>query len=138
MADELNDDLRLSVMRLARRIRFESDRGEITDGQLSALFSLWKDSPQTLGALSEQERITPPSMNRTVNALVAKGLATRSSAPDDGRKVLISATDAGVELAAESKRRREAWFARRLDALKPEQRAVLDAATPILQELADS
>ena len=138
MTETLNDDLRLALMRLVRRMRLERADDDISDGQLSALFVLWKEGAQTLGSLSEHERVSPPSMNRTVNALVEVGLATRSSSPDDGRKVLIEATDAGLEIAKETKRRRAAWFAQRLDALPPEQRDTLAAAAPILRELADS
>ncbi|MCU1440904.1 MAG: MarR family transcriptional regulator [Rhodoglobus sp.] len=132
------DDLRLAIGRLARRIRLERVGDDVTDGQLSVLFSLWKDGAQTLGSLSERERVTPPSMNRTVNALVEAGLALRSSTPEDGRKVLIEATDAGAEIARETKRRRVAWFARQVNELTPQERAALEAAAPIMQKLADS
>jgi len=119
-------------------MRLERAGADVTDGQLSVLFVLWKEGPQTLGSLSEHERVTPPSMNRTVNALVEAGLVTRTDAPDDGRKVLITATDAGIEIASETKRRRVAWFATRLAALDAADRAALDAAAPILRTLADS
>ena len=138
MPDALDDDLRIAIMRLSRRMRLERAADDVTDGQLSVLFVLWKEGAQTLSSLSEHERVTPPSMNRTVNALVEKGLVSRSGAPDDGRKVLIEATDAGTELARETKRRRVAWFSRQLESLTPAQRATIDAATPILRELADS
>lgn len=138
MTEEIDDDLRIAILRLSRRMRAERAGEDVTDGQLSVLFVLWKDGPQTLGSLADHERVTPPSMNRTVNALVDAGLVTRDSSPDDGRKVLIQSTDAGLEIARETKRRRVAWFARQLDTLTPDQRAIIDAATPILRELADS
>jgi DNA-binding MarR family transcriptional regulator len=142
MADDTDeqhfDDLRLAIARLARRIRLERADGDVTDGWLSVLFILWKEGPQTLGSLSEYERVTPPSMNRTVNALADAGLVTRSSAPDDGRKVLIDVTPAGTELARETKRRRVAWFAQQVATLTPEERATLEAAAPIMRKLADS
>lgn len=138
VTDGLDDDLRLAIMRLSRRMRLERAGEDVTDGQLSVLFFLWKDGAQTLSSLSELERVSPPSMNRTVNALVEKALVTRSGAPDDGRKVMIEATDAGLEIARETKRRRVAWFSRQLESLTPAQRATIDAATPILRELADS
>ena len=125
-------------MRLARRMRLERAGTDVTDGQLSVLFVLWKEGGQTLGSLSEHERVTPPSMNRTVNALAEAGLVVRGTAPDDGRKVLIEATDAGLEIARETRRRREAWFARQLSVLSAEDRATLDAAAPLLRRLADS
>lgn len=136
--DSRGDDLRIAVMRLARRMRLERAGNDVTDGQLSVLFVLWKEGAQTLGSLSEHERVTPPSMNRTVNALVEAGLVTRATAPDDGRKVLIEATDAGAEIAKETKRRRVAWFDRQLSSLDESERAALDAAAPLLRRLADS
>ena len=138
MTETSDDDLRLAILRLARRTRAERAGEDVTDGQLSVLFVLWKEGAQTLGSLAEHERVTPPSMNRTVNALVEAGLATRDSSPDDGRKVLIQSTEAGLEIAKETKRRRVAWFARQLATLTPDQRAIIDAATPSLRELADS
>ena len=138
MSEQSEDDLRIAILRLSRRMRLERAGEDVTDGQLSVLFVLWKEGPQTLGSLAEHDRVTPPSMNRTVNALVEAALVTRASSPDDGRKVLITATEAGLEIARETKRRRVAWFARQLDTLTPQQRASIDAATPILRQLADS
>ena len=138
MTERSEDDLRIAILRLSRRMRLERAGEDVTDGQLSVLFVLWKEGPQTLGSLAEHDRVTPPSMNRTVNALVEAALVTRESSPDDGRKVLITATEAGLEIARETKRRRVAWFARQLDTLTPQQRASIDAATPILRQLADS
>ena len=138
MTDALDDELRIAILRLSRRMRLERAGTDVTDGQLSVLVALVKEGAQTLSSLSEHERVTPPSMNRTVNALVEVGLVSRTTAPEDGRKVLIQATDAGVEVASETKRRRVAWFATRLAALDANERAVLDAAAPILRTLADS
>jgi len=134
----LEDELRIAVMRLARRMRLERGDGDVTDGQLSVLFVLAKEGPQTLSSLSEHDRVSPPSMNRTVNCLVELGLVTRSISPDDGRKVQIELAQPGEAIVTETRLRREAWFARQLEVLNPAQRAALNAATPILRELADS
>jgi DNA-binding MarR family transcriptional regulator len=134
----LDDDLRIAVMRLARRMRLERGGSDVTDGQLSALFVLAKYGAQSLGSLSEFERVTPPSMSRTVGALEGDGLVTRTASADDRRKVLIEITPAGLAIVQETKRRRAAWFSTVLAALTDEQRDALDAAAPILRELADS
>jgi DNA-binding MarR family transcriptional regulator len=134
----LDDDLRIAVMRLARRMRLERGGSDVTDGQLSALFVLAKHGPQTLGSLSDFERVTPPSMSRTVGALEGDGLVTRTASADDRRKVLIEITPSGLAIVQESKRRRAAWFSTVLAALSDDQRDALDAAAPILRELADS
>lgn len=138
MANDLPQDLRLIIQRLARRVRLERTEDEITDGQRSVLFHLFGDGAQTLGQLSEQDRVSPPSTNRTVNALESGGLVTRVASESDGRKVSIDLTPAGRALVQETRRKRDAWFSSRLAKLTLEQRAVLAQAAPILKELADS
>jgi DNA-binding MarR family transcriptional regulator len=111
---------------------------DVTEGQRSVLFVLNNNGAQTLGSLSEHERVTPPSMNRTINALVASGLVTREADERDARKVTLDLSPSGRAFVKETRRRRDAWFTKRLAALTPEQRQVLEQATPILQELADN
>lgn len=125
------------IQRLARRIRAMQADDRVTEGQRSVLFQLANHGPQTLGSLSERERVTPPSMNRTTTALVAAGLVTRVTAEDDGRKITLDLSDAGRAFVKETRRRRDAWFTKRLAKLSPEQRTLLEQAAPILQELAD-
>jgi DNA-binding MarR family transcriptional regulator len=131
-------DLRITIMRLARRVRLARSDAAATDGQFSVLFTLHSDGPQTLRSLSDSECVTPPSMNRTINALQDAGLISRQAAPDDGRKVTIDLTGEGVAMVKETRRKRDEWFSTRLAALTPEQRAILADAAPILTELANS
>jgi DNA-binding MarR family transcriptional regulator len=133
-----DQDLRLTIQRLARRIRSMQADGDVTEGQRAVLFALAKSGPQTLGSLSEHEHVTPPSMNRTINALVALGLVTRATATDDARKVSLDLSDAGRDFIRETRRRRDAWFTTRLATLSADQRRLLAEASPILRELADT
>ena len=139
--DELahdDQDLRLAIQRLARRIRSMQADDDVTEGQRAVLFALSKSGQQTLGSLSEHERVTPPSMNRTVNALIDRGLVTREAAPGDARKVSLDLSPLGANFIIETRRRRDAWFTTRLDSLPADQRALLLEVTPILRDLADS
>ena len=133
----VDQDLRLAIQRLARRIRSMQADDDVTEGQRAVLFALSKNGTQTLGSLSEHERVTPPSMNRTINALVELGLVTRETAPDDARKVSLDLSSTGEAFIWETRRRRDAWFTTRLDALPPEQRRMLREIAPILRDLAD-
>lgn len=137
MTQPNSPELRLVIQRLSRRIRAMQADDQVTEGQRSVLFQLDRHGPQTLGSLSEHEKVTPPSMNRTTNALVSAGLVTRATAEDDARKITLDLSDAGRTFVKETRRRRDAWFTKRLAALPPEQRQILEQATPILQELAD-
>lgn len=132
-----NPTLRLTIARLARRIRSQRASDDISDGQLAVLFGLQQHGALSIGDLSTRERVTPPSMNRIVNALEDAGLVSRGSSPDDGRKVIVTLTTTGSELVQETLRRRDAWFAQRLSQLDPEKLAILRAAEPVLRELAE-
>jgi DNA-binding MarR family transcriptional regulator len=135
---ELSTDMRGAIARLSRRLRAEKADDELSDGQTSVLFFLVREGNQTLSGLSEHERVKPPSMNRTVNALVAAGYATREGDPQDGRKVRIGVTEAGRALIIETRRRRDAWLFRRLEELAPGERKLIAEAVPLLRKIADS
>ncbi len=131
-------ELRIAVMRLARRLRAERVETDLTISQLAALSSVERHGPLTLGALATHERVQPPSMTRMVAALADRGLVTRVPHQTDGRQVLVDITDAGRELLKEDRRRREAWLARHLRDLSPQELGVLHEAATILERLASS
>jgi len=132
-----SNELRLTVMRLARMIRAERAEGEVADNQRSVLFYLYENGAQSLGAVAAHDRVTPPSMNRTVNGLLERGYVTRETSTEDARRVSIDLTDTGRTFVKETRRRRDAWFASRLAKLTPDERAALEAAGPVLRKLAD-
>ncbi|CAN5165087.1 MarR family transcriptional regulator [soil metagenome] len=132
-----DDDLRILVQKLARRIRNNRSDEHVTDSQLSVLFQLDKIGAQSPGQLAVHERVSPPSMNRTVNGLESAGLISRSPSTDDARKVVVTLTAAGADLIDATRRLRTAWFSQRLAELEPAERAALDAVAPILRKLAD-
>lgn len=129
--------LRFSIQRIARRIRANAARDDVTEGQRSVLFALNGDGPLSLRELSEHEGVTPPSMNRTVNALVEAGLVTRATSQDDARMIELDLSSDGRTFVDETRRRRDAWFTRALETLTEEQRNILELAAPVLKELAE-
>jgi DNA-binding MarR family transcriptional regulator len=131
-------DLRVAVMTLARRLRQQLSEDDISTGQFSVLAVLATKGPRTPRELAEFERVQPPSMTRTLSYLAAAGLVTRTDHPDDGRQVLISVTDRGLEVVHETRRRRTAWLAQRLAELTPDERATVASASAILSRLAES
>ena len=130
----LSEDLRLACMRISRRVRFESDH-EVAPHQFSVLARL-EAGPLTPRALAEIEKVSAPSMTRTLTCLVDDGLLDRSDHPDDGRQVLISLTDSGRETLRRTRARRDAWMVSRVAELSETDRATLTAATQILDRIA--
>jgi DNA-binding MarR family transcriptional regulator len=131
-------ELRVSLLRVARRLRAEKSDQELTDSQFSTLAVLDRLGPLTPGALAEYERVQPPSITRTLARLMERGLVDRSGDPADGRQVIIRLTEPGALAVKETRRRRDAWLARRLAGLAPNERAVLAEASEILRRIADS
>ena len=102
------------------------------------LFLLDRGGATTPGELAEHERVQPPSMTKVINALADRGLVQRSDHPDDRRQVLVAVTEAGRSEVRETRRRRDAWLARRLADLTPDERATLAAAGTLLSRIAAS
>lgn len=80
------------------RLRAERGSADLPDRQYWLLGWLSMNGPPTLGALAEMLHVQPPSMTRTVDTLVEQCLVRSSEHPTDGRKVVVSLTDAGVRV----------------------------------------
>ena len=135
--------LRISVSRLARRLRVEraaAGLGEpdLSETQLAALATLERHGAMTPGELAEHEKVQPPSMTRVISALVDSQLVRREPHVSDRRQVVLTATGAGRDLVIRARRRREEWLARRLKELPSAERATLRAAAPILEKLSQA
>jgi DNA-binding MarR family transcriptional regulator len=129
-------ELRMSVFRLARRLRLERTVEDLSDSQFGVLAVLNRFGPHTLSMLADRERVSPPSMNRTVNSLESRGYLRREPHETDRRRSDIVLTDAGAEVVRETIAKRDAWLTSRLRGLTAEERAALSAATEILERLA--
>lgn len=132
----LAHDLRLSVMRLSRRLRTQRVDTTVTLTHLAALSTLRRHGPMSPGELAAHERVQPPSMTRVVVALEGMGLVGRAPHPTDGRQVVLSLTDAAETLLDEEARAREAWLTGQLQQLTPAERNVLREAAVLVDKLA--
>lgn len=132
-------DLRLALARIVRRLRQAHEPGDLTLSEVSVLSRLDRDGPATPGALAGGERVRPQAMGNTLAALEQRGLVARMPDPEDGRRVSMSATEAGRQLLLD---RRSASTRRVTHALgegfsADEQRRLIEVI-PLLDRLADS
>ena len=125
---EVAAGLRLSITRLARQLRQQTDVG-LTPTQLTALAVIERHGPLGPGALAEYERVSAPTMTRVVNRLTEAGLVERTSDPTDRRAALLVVTGAGRALLRRARTRKDIWLTERLAELPPEHlRRLADAA----------
>jgi DNA-binding MarR family transcriptional regulator len=132
---ELASTMRVSVMRLARRLRHERPDFGLSLTQIATLATIERHGPMTPRHVADHERVQPPSMTRVLGVLEERGLIDRIAHPSDGRQQLVSLTSEGKALLREDRRRREAWLAQRLAELTPEEREILHRAAPIIDRI---
>jgi DNA-binding MarR family transcriptional regulator len=134
-------DVRVVIMRLRRRLREVASTAqatELTGAQTSVLALLSKgEGSWTASALAASERVRPQSMAATVAALEAAGLVRRDPDPTDGRRQLVSLTEAGSQHAAGDQAARHEWLNRAMNdhLTEAERRTVIDAMA-LLDQLA--
>jgi DNA-binding MarR family transcriptional regulator len=137
--EEVAGALRVTVGLLVRRLRQVEGHGDLTLPESSALARLDRGGPATPSALARQEQISPQSMGATVAALEARGLVERRPDPEDGRRAVISVTEAGQRALWDRRNARTRQLARALSAgFTGAEIAQLSAATPLLERLAQS
>lgn len=133
---EIAAHLRLVVTRTARRLRTEASGG-LGPSLGAALATIERWGPVTPSELAEREGIRRPSATRIVARLEEEGLVARAADPEDGRSFRVALTPAGVEHIRDVRSRKDAFLARRLEALSAEDRATLDRASDLLERLLD-
>jgi DNA-binding MarR family transcriptional regulator len=127
--------LRIATMRLARLLRQHGDP-DISQTLISALATVARCGPVTLGRLAELEAVQPPSMTRIVAKLEALDLVVRQADAADRRVAWVTVTPQAEELLAEVRIRRNEVLAGRLAGLEGGDLDALEAALPALERLA--
>jgi DNA-binding MarR family transcriptional regulator len=130
-----------AMTRLRARLRTEAPIGDlpVTWSHLTVLHRVIEEGPVTATELAQAEHVRRQSMAETLTGLRAGGLITDQRDPSDGRKVLISATQAGRDLVERSSATREAWLTKAIAAtLGPEELRVLYQAAQIMDRLSDA
>jgi DNA-binding MarR family transcriptional regulator len=139
---EARDAVRLgmAVSRLRSRIRIESGVRStgIPISQLAVLGRIIDEGPTTAAALAASEHVTQQAIAQTLATLKERGLVEKQADPSDGRKSLVTATEAGRKLRDTIVASREEWLTQAVDAaVKPEDRALLREAIELLERIAD-
>jgi DNA-binding MarR family transcriptional regulator len=131
--------LRESIGLLLRRMRQQRPEGELTLPESAAMTRLSRGGPTTSSALAKLEQISPQSMGATLARLEARGLVARHADPRDGRRVVLSITEAGQQILQGKRNARTEQLAQALAArFTPDELRQLAAVAPLLERLAQS
>jgi DNA-binding MarR family transcriptional regulator len=137
--NEVAAALLVSMGLLRRRLRQVPVEGELTLPETSALARLDRGGPTTASMLARIEQISPQSMGATLGALEARGLVGRRPDPEDGRRVVLSVTEAGLEVLRNKRTARIEQLSQALSGgFTPAELERLMAAAPLIERLAQS
>jgi DNA-binding MarR family transcriptional regulator len=131
--------IQVSVGLLKRRLQQAQVPGDLSASEISALARLDRGGPTTPSALAKLERITPQSMGATLAGLERRELVTRRPDPDDGRHVVLSITDLGLQLLRSRRSARAEQLAAALSVgFNRTELATLRSAAPLIERLAQN
>ncbi|MFJ4846700.1 MULTISPECIES: MarR family winged helix-turn-helix transcriptional regulator [unclassified Streptomyces] len=135
---EVGAALRLAVGRIARRLRQAHAVGDVTLSEVSVLARLDREGPDSPGSLAELERVRPQAMATTLAGLEERGLVSRRPDAADGRRAVVTVTDAGRKVLAD----RRSESVQRLGAViraefTDDERHRLLAVLPLLDRLSE-
>ncbi len=129
----------MSIGLLLRRLRQAQADGDLSLPESSALVRLDRGGSTTASALAKLEQISQQSMGATLGALEARGLVERRPDPQDGRRAVISATDAGLQALRGRRNARTEQLAKALSTgFTRSELKQLIAVAPLLERLAQS
>jgi DNA-binding MarR family transcriptional regulator len=138
VSSEFAPRLRMVTVRLYRLLRQNADaESGLSQSLVSALATVKRCGPVTLGRLAELERVQPPSMTRIVAQLEERALVVREVDPGDRRIARVRVTPAALEVLADVRTRRNVYLAARLGDLSPAELRALEKALPALERLAE-
>ncbi len=136
-AGSLASRLRLSVTRVSRTLRREGAGAEISPTLMSALATVERHGPMTVGELATHEQVQKPTVTRIVAALLERDLIARTPDPLDGRISWLKTTGQGRRLLQRIRRRRDEYLAARLKRLSPNELETLERAAELLERLTE-
>jgi DNA-binding MarR family transcriptional regulator len=138
-AEEVAAALYLSVGLFKRRLRQMPAEGELSLPESSALRRLERGGPATVTVLAKAEQISVQSMGATLSTLEARGLVERHPDPADGRRSVMSVTEAGLLALSDKRNARIAQLTRVLATrFTPAELGQLRAAVPLIERLAEN
>jgi DNA-binding MarR family transcriptional regulator len=130
--------LQVSIGLFIRRLRHAPVQNEVTAPEMSVLGRLDRAGPVTPGRLAQAEQISPQAIGVTLNGLVRRGLVERHADPRDGRRAVMSLTEAGRQVVRGKRTARAEQLAKVLAAgFTREELEVLMAAAPLIERLGE-
>jgi DNA-binding MarR family transcriptional regulator len=126
----------VELMGAERRLRARDQKcgpGDLTQGQIRALFTIDKSGEATAGDLAKAAELSPASVSTMLDTLERDGIVERRRSASDRRVVVVTLTESGRALL---EAKRNAWRARSRRALEGVSDEHLQAAADVMHRMA--
>ena len=130
---DLATRFRFALFPLVRQLRRHNV--DLTASQASALATIARRGPLTVGDLAKSEHVSSPMITKIAKGLEEEGLVTRTVDPADKRVTQMAITKEGLRRLERSRSRKNAWLAQQFDHLSPSELAAIDAVIPVLERI---
>ena len=130
---ELATRFRFALFPLVRQLR--QHNVDLTASQASALATISRRGPMTVGELAKSEQVSSPMITKIAKGLEEEGLVTRTIDPTDKRVTQLAITKDGERRLERSRSRKNAWLAKQLQHLSASELDAVDAIIPVLERI---
>src|SRR3954462_11262568 len=130
---ELATKFRFALFPLVRQLRHHNI--DLSASQASALATISRRGPLTVGELAKAEHVSSPRVTKIAKGLEEDRLVTRTADPTDKRVTNLAITKEGERRLERSRSRKNAWLAKKLQGLGPDELKAIEAVIPVLERL---
>lgn len=127
-------EVRLAAQSLARHVK---DHTPSVAPHLFTVLAWLEEGPATAGDLACRERVSAPSMSKSVSELEERGLVSRATAPNDARQKIVTLTAAGSDALEQGRRDRDLYTAALLVNCTPDELTELLRGAKLIRKVVE-
>lgn len=129
--------LRMLIARFGRRLERTRAGASLTSAETTVLTTVSRCGPIGISELAAAEGINPTMLSRVIRRLEGAGYVVRREDPNDRRAATVATTAFGRRLQERIRAERSDALSTQLSALSGDERAVVHAALPLLERIAE-
>jgi len=127
-------EVRLAAQSLARHVK---DHTPYLAPHLFTVLAWLEEGPATAGDLAVRERVSAPSMSKSVSELEDRGYVSRTVDPNDARQKIVSLTASGRRALLQGRKDRDLYVAALLVDCTPEELEGLQRGAALLRKVVE-
>ncbi len=137
--NEIAANLRVAISRLVKILRSETRGDELLSlTERSTLVLIYQSTGTLPSELASIEKVTTQSMSQIIHKLLGLGFIKKTSSKTDGRKVIITITNAGKKFVENKRHEKQEWLAKAInEKATQKEKEILKHAIKVLTKLVD-